>query len=109
MIRGCRAVGCAERQDTRVDIIPGASRVKSKQGHACVMVELLRSNDLVMLSFVRALLQSEHIRYAGFDEQMNMVDGNIGAFPRRLMVDAADLKRARQLLIDAGLGDVLAP
>ena len=73
------------------------------------MVELLRSNDLVMLSFVRALLQSEHIRYVGLDEHMNTVDGNIGAFPRRVMVDDMDLVRARQLLRDAGLGHVLAP
>lgn len=93
----------------RGDIIPGASRVKSKRGHAPAMVELLRSNDLVMLSYVRALLQSEHIRFVGLDEHMNMMDGNIGAFPRRMMVDAADLQRARRLLTDAGLGHVLAP
>jgi hypothetical protein len=71
------------------------------------MVELLRSNDLVLLSFIRALLQSEHIRYVGLDEHMNIMDGNISAIPRRLMVDDADLRRARVLLTDAGLGHVL--
>lgn len=72
------------------------------------MVELLRSNDLVLLSFIRALLQSEHIRYVGLDEHMNIMDGNISAIPRRLMVDDADLRRARVLLTDAGLGHVLS-
>jgi hypothetical protein len=45
----------------------------------------------------------------GLDEHMNMMEGNIGAIPRRLMVDETDLRRARQLLKDAGLGHVLAP
>ena len=88
---------------------PGVSRVKSERGHAAAMVELLRSNDMVMLSYVRAVLQSEHIRYVGLDEHMNMMEGNIGAIPRRLMVDETDLRRARQLLKDAGLGHALAP
>jgi Putative prokaryotic signal transducing protein len=71
------------------------------------MVELIRSNDLVLLSYVRALLQAEHIEFVGLDEHMNMMDGNIGAIPRRVMVDDASLKRARQLLTDAGLAHVL--
>ena len=69
----------------------------------------MRSNDLVLLSYVRALLQSEHIRYVGLDEHMNIMDGNISAIPRRLMVDDADLLKARRLLSDSGLGDVLRP
>lgn len=73
------------------------------------MVELLRSNDMVLLSYVRALLQSEHIGFVGLDEHMNMMEGNIGAIPRRLMVDDVDLRRARLLLTDAGLGHVLTP
>lgn len=71
------------------------------------MVELIRSNDLVLLSYVRALLQAEHIKFVGLDEHMNMMDGNIGAIPRRVMVDEASLKSARQLLTDAGLAHVL--
>jgi hypothetical protein len=71
------------------------------------MVELMRSNDPVLLSYVRALLQSEHIRYVGLDEHMSMMEGSISAIPRRLMVDDGDLVKARRLLTDAGLGDVL--
>jgi hypothetical protein len=71
------------------------------------MVELMRSNDPVLLSYVRALLQSEHIRYVGLDEHMSMMEGSISAIPRRVMVDDGDLVKARQLLTDAGLGDAL--
>ena len=71
------------------------------------MVELMRSNDPVLLSYVRALLQSEHIRYVGLDEHMSMMEGSISAIPRRVMVDDGDLEKARRLLTDAGLGDAL--
>jgi len=71
------------------------------------MVELLRTNDLVLASYVRALLSAEGIRAIGLDEHMNIMDGNIAAIPRRLMVDDKDEERARQLLTDAGLGHVL--
>jgi hypothetical protein len=71
------------------------------------MVELMRSNDPVLLSYVRALLQSEHIRYVGLDEHMSMMEGSISAIPRRVMVDDGDLAKARRLLTDAGLGDAL--
>jgi len=71
------------------------------------MVELMRSNDPVLLSYVRALLQSEHIRYVGLDEHMSMMEGCISAIPRRVMVDDGDLVKARRLLTDAGLGDAL--
>jgi hypothetical protein len=84
-------------------------RVKSARRHGRWMIELLRSNDLVLLSFVRALLSAERIGYVGLDQHMNMVDGNIGAIPQRVMVDDADLERARRLLRDAGLGNELKP
>jgi hypothetical protein len=73
------------------------------------MVELLRTNDFALLSFVRALLQSEGIAYDDFDGYMNILDGNIGAIPRRIMVDEDDAQRARRLLADADLAHVLSP
>lgn len=71
------------------------------------MVELLRSNDLVMLSYVRALLAGDGIEAVGLDEHMSTLDGNVAAIPRRVMVDDEDAERARRLLRDAGLGDAL--
>jgi hypothetical protein len=71
------------------------------------MVELLRSNDLVMLSYVRALLAGDGIEAVDLDEHMSTLDGNVAAIPRRVMVDDDDVERARRLLRDAGLGDAL--
>jgi len=73
------------------------------------MVELLRTNDFALLSYVTALLKAENIAFGDFDGFMNILDGNIGAIPRRVMVDDADVKRARSLLTDAGLAHVLSP
>ena len=73
------------------------------------MTELLRTNDFALLSFVRALLKAENIAFDDFDGYMNILDGNIGAIPRRIMVDSAEAARARELLTDAGLAHVLAP
>ena len=73
------------------------------------MIELLRTNDFALLSFVRALLKADNIAFDDFDGYMNILDGNIGAIPRRIMVDDDEAVRARKLLADAGLAHVLAP
>ncbi len=71
------------------------------------MIELLRTNDLVLISYVRALLAAERIEAVGLDEHASVMDGNIGAVRRRIMVDDRDIERARQLLTDAELGHAL--
>jgi hypothetical protein len=62
------------------------------------MVELLKSNDLVLISYVMHLLAEEGIEAMVFDEHMSAVEGSIGALPRRIMVDKDDLKRSKHLL-----------
>ena len=62
------------------------------------MRELLRSNDLVHLSWVRAVLAAEGIECVLLDDQMSGVEGSIGAIPRRLMVPEDRLEEATQLL-----------
>jgi hypothetical protein len=71
------------------------------------MIELLRSNDLVLLSYVRALLSAESIDCTGLDEHASVMDGSAAMVQRRIMVDDKDEQRARRLLNDAGLGHVL--
>ena len=71
------------------------------------MIELLRSNDLVLLSYVRALLSSENIEFTGLDEHASVMDGSVAMVQRRVMVDDRNNERARRLLTDAGLGHVL--
>ncbi len=66
------------------------------------MVELLRTNDPVRLSWVMALLADAEIESVVFDTHASIADGSIGALPRRLMVVADDLSRARYVLDGAG-------
>lgn len=68
------------------------------------MSELLRGNDIVLISAIEALLMAADISYFVADQHISGVEGSIGAFPRRILVDTDELDRARQLMIDAGWG-----
>ena len=71
------------------------------------MKELLRTNDPTVIAFATALLDGEGIDWFELDVNMSILDGSIGVLPRRIMVDADEEARARQLMRDAGLGDNL--
>jgi hypothetical protein len=66
------------------------------------MKELLRTNDIVRLSWLTALLADAGIESAILDTHTSILEGSIGAIPRRLMVDDGDFIRARRLLEGAG-------
>lgn len=65
------------------------------------LVELVRTNDLVHLSWAEAMLAAAGIDCLVADAFTSGVEGNIGVFPRRLLVLEEDLARARKLLADA--------
>jgi hypothetical protein len=65
------------------------------------MKELLRTNDPVRLSWVQALLRDAGIESLVLDQHTSLMEGSIGAIPRRLMVTARDLPQARALLATA--------
>ena len=67
------------------------------------MQELLRSNDPVYLSFVRHVLAEAGIDFLQLDDHMAALEGSVGAIPRRIMVLAEDLPRARLNLGNAAL------
>lgn len=71
------------------------------------MKELLRSNNSVLLSYVSALLEEAAVDFMVADMNMSVLEGSIGALPRRVLVESAALSRARRILTDAGIGDVL--
>ena len=71
------------------------------------MSELLRSNDAVLLGYVEVVLRQLGIACLIADQHMSVIEGSIGAFPRRLLVDVEDLEAARRALRDAGLGQWL--
>jgi Putative prokaryotic signal transducing protein len=66
------------------------------------MREVLRSNDAVRLSWLTALLADAGIAAVVFDDHMSIVEGSIGALPRRLMVEDADHAHALRVLAEAG-------
>jgi hypothetical protein len=68
------------------------------------MKELLRTNDIVRLSWLQALLADAGIASHVFDLHTSVVEGSIGILPRRLMVGDEDYARARRVLLDAGEG-----
>lgn len=67
------------------------------------MIELLRSNDPVFLSFVRHTLDEAGIHYLQLDDHMSVLEGSIGILPRRIMVSESEIGRARQVLGNASL------
>jgi hypothetical protein len=70
--------------------------------------ELLKTNDLVLISFVDALLREAGIEPWIADQNMSLMEGSLGILPRRVMVPAESLSAARRLLDDAGVGSELS-
>lgn len=68
---------------------------------------LLRTNDLVLISAVEALLAGAKIEYFVADNHTSTMEGSVGAIPRRVMVATDVLARARRLMTEAGLGHTL--
>lgn len=66
------------------------------------MRELIRSNDPVFLSWIVAMLAGEGIEAIVLDGHTSVLEGSIGAIPRRVMVVTEDFARSRRLLEDAG-------
>jgi hypothetical protein len=68
------------------------------------MIELLRTNDPVLISFVKSLLLDAGIQHTVADPHMSTIEGGIGALPKRVMVVEDRLAEAQQLLTDADVG-----
>ncbi|MBA8876944.1 DUF2007 domain-containing protein [Phyllobacterium myrsinacearum] len=67
------------------------------------MIEIMRTNDPVLLSFVESLLKDAGIRHFIADSNMSILEGSVGIIARRVLVDADREDGARQLLKDACL------
>ncbi|OYW41143.1 MAG: hypothetical protein B7Y95_18420 [Rhizobiales bacterium 32-66-11] len=71
------------------------------------MRDLVRTNDLVLISAIEALLTAADIGHMVADSYVSALEGSIGVIPRRILVLDEDLAQGRRLLKEAGLGDVL--
>lgn len=74
-----------------------------------MMNELVRTNDPALISFVEALLKEAGLAYLVADAHMSVLDGSIGALPRRILVESEQEAAARRLLADADLATELRP
>jgi hypothetical protein len=77
--------------------IKGESRVR----------ELVRTNDIVLVSAIGALLDGANIHHLVLDQNMSIIEGSLGVLPRRILVHEDDNRQARQILRDAGLAHEL--
>ena len=73
------------------------------------MDELLRTNDIVLISFVEALLRDAGIEHMVVDQNMSVIEGSLGVLPRRVLVASDKATAARRLLDDAGVGAEVTP
>jgi hypothetical protein len=60
--------------------------------------ELLRTNDMVLISWAEALLRGEGVETFVLDANMSVLEGSANAIPRRLMVVDDDFPVARRLI-----------
>ena len=71
------------------------------------MEELVRTNDLVLISFIDALLREAGIQPLVVDQNMSVIEGSVGVLPRRVLVPEDVVHKARQILTSAGVGPEL--
>jgi hypothetical protein len=69
--------------------------------------ELVRTNDTVVISAIEALLRGAGIEHLIVDQNMSVLEGSIGIFPRRILVAEDELATARRLLDEAGFAKEL--
>lgn len=71
------------------------------------MREIMRTNDVVLVSAVGALLDGANIHHLVLDQNMSVIEGSLGVIPRRILVHEDDNLQARRVLTDAGLAHEL--
>ena len=71
------------------------------------LIELLRTNNLVLISRVEAILTDSGIAFFLADQHMSALEGSLSFLPRRVLVAADAEARARKALTEAGLGPEL--
>lgn len=62
------------------------------------MIELIRTNDPILLSWLICRLEQAGIEAVVFDTHTSILEGSIGAIPRRVMVLEEQETEARQVL-----------
>ncbi len=71
------------------------------------MEELIRTNDMVLISFVESLMRDAGIEVLVLDQNMSVIEGSLGVLPRRILVSGDRLEEARRIVRQAGIGGEL--
>ena len=71
------------------------------------MEEIVRTNDLVLISYIEALLDQAGVAHLVLDTHMSVLEGSLGIIPRRILVDSDQVGLARMRLREAGLAKEL--
>ncbi len=69
---------------------------------------LARITEPVLLTYIETLLRDADIPFDVADRHISLIEGSIGAFPRRVLVRDDDWLRASQMLKEADLGQWIA-
>ena len=67
------------------------------------MEELLRTNDMVLISYIESMLNDAGILHHVMDTNMSVIEGSIGVLPRRIMVKSDNIIRARRIIKEANI------
>jgi len=73
------------------------------------MAELVRMNNPGLISVIEGLLGGAGIPYQVTDRNMSVLEGSITVIQLRILVPDEHEEAARELLVDAGLGEWLSP
>jgi hypothetical protein len=65
------------------------------------MLELLRTNDIVLISWITSILEEEGIKIIVFDNHTSILEGSAFAIPRRIMVHKDDYISAKMIFESA--------
>jgi hypothetical protein len=84
------------------------ARRKALDGSHNLLKTLVKSNNIVLIGYVRSLLDGADLPHALLDTNMSVLEGSLGVLPQRVVVAEEDFARARMVLHEAGLADECA-
>jgi len=64
------------------------------------MKEIIRTNDLILISRIQSILNDEAIKYEILDSHASIIEGTIDAIKKRVVVSKDDFIRAYRIIQD---------
>jgi hypothetical protein len=64
------------------------------------MKELIRTNDLILITKIQSILNNAGIQYKIFDSHASIIQGSINAIQKRIVVFGNDFKQSQKLIQD---------